>query len=58
MPDTAYSPRISLDLLRRIERLTARPSETRPVPGTGHVELSRRLRSIPPANLRRRIYPS
>jgi hypothetical protein len=56
--DSAHRPRISEALLRQIaERGERRPVGLAPR-NSDAVELSRRLRSMPPANLRRRLYPS
>jgi hypothetical protein len=58
MLDSAHRPRISEALLRQIaERNERRP--VAPLPQDSEAaRLSRRLRSMPPANLRRRLYPS
>jgi hypothetical protein len=58
MLDTAHRPRISEAVLRRVEKWAERrPFDASPRESDG-AQLSRRLRSMPPANLRRRIYPS
>jgi hypothetical protein len=57
MLDSAHRPRISEALLRQIaERDEQPPVDPSPRDGDA-AQLSRRLRSMPPANLRRRLYP-
>jgi hypothetical protein len=58
MLDAAHRPRISEALLRRISERAAPRSVDRSPRDIDAAELSRRLRCAPPANLRRRIYPS